>query len=63
MFISGLVFLFLSATGIRRWLIAGIPTSMRAAIAAGIGMFLGLIALKNAGIVVDNPATLVGLAT
>ncbi len=60
-FISGLVFLFLSATGIRRWLIAGIPTSMRSAIAAGIGMFLGLIALKNAGIVVDNPATLVGL--
>lgn len=60
-FISGLVFLFLSATGIRRWLIAGIPTSMRSAIAAGIGMFLGLIALKNAGIVVDNPATLVGM--
>lgn len=60
-FISGLVFLFLSATGIRRWLIAGIPHSMRSAIAAGIGMFLGLIALKNAGIVVDNPATLVGL--
>ncbi|MCV2448756.1 NCS2 family permease [Paracoccus sp. DMF] len=60
-FISGVVFLFLSATGIRRWLIAGIPTSMRSAIAAGIGMFLGLIALKNSGIVVDNPATLVGL--
>ena len=60
-FISGLVFLFLSATGIRRWLIAGIPHSMRSAIAAGIGMFLGLIALKNAGIVVGNPATLVGL--
>ncbi len=60
-FISGLVFLFLSVTGIRRWLIAGIPTSMRSAIAAGIGMFLGLIALKNSGIVVDNPATFVGL--
>ena len=60
-FISGLVFLFLSATGIRRWLIAGIPSSMRSAIAAGIGMFLGLIALKNAGIVVANPNTLVAL--
>ena len=60
-FISGLVFLFLSATGIRRWLIAGIPHSMRSAIAAGIGMFLGLIALKSSGIVVGNPATLVGL--
>ncbi|MTH63837.1 NCS2 family permease [Paracoccus shanxieyensis] len=60
-FISGIIFLILSVTGIRRWLIAGIPSSMRSAIAAGIGMFLGLIALKNAGIVVDNPATLVGL--
>ncbi|NHF71986.1 NCS2 family permease [Paracoccus xiamenensis] len=60
-FISGIIFLILSVTGIRRWLIAGIPHSMRSAIAAGIGMFLGLIALKTSGIVVDNPATLVGL--
>ncbi len=60
-FISGVIFLFLSATGIRRWLIEGIPHSMRSAVAAGIGMFLGLIGLKNAGIVVDNPATFVSL--
>ncbi|MFV0303529.1 MAG: NCS2 family permease, partial [Paracoccus sp. (in: a-proteobacteria)] len=60
-FISGIIFLILSVTGIRRWLIAGIPNSMRSAIAAGIGMFLGLIALQTSGIVVDNPATLVGL--
>lgn len=60
-FISGVIFLILSATGVRRWLIEGIPHSMRSAVAAGIGMFLGLIALKNAGIVVANPATLVGL--
>ena len=60
-FISGLIFLFLSATGIRRWLIAGIPKSMRSAIAAGIGMFLGLIALKSAGVVVGSEATLVML--
>src|SRR5690606_14038236 len=53
-FISGIVFLFLSVTGIRRWLIAGIPSSMRSAIAAGIGMFLGLIALKSSGVVVGN---------
>ena len=59
--ISGLIFLVLSVTGVRRWLIEGIPHSMRSAVAAGIGMFLGLIALKNAGIVVANPATLVGL--
>lgn len=60
-FISGIIFLFLSITGIRRWLIAGIPTSMRSGVAAGIGMFLAIIALQSSGIVVDNPATLVGL--
>ncbi|WP_312524617.1 NCS2 family permease [Paracoccus sp. (in: a-proteobacteria)] len=60
-FISGVIFLILSVTGIRRWLVEGIPHSMRSAVAAGIGMFLGLIALKTSGIVVDNPATLVGL--
>ncbi len=60
-FISGLIFLFLSATGIRRWLIAGIPVSMRSGVAAGIGMFLGIIAMQTSGLVVDHPATLVGL--
>lgn len=60
-FISGVVFLILSVTGIRRWLIEGIPQSMRSAIAAGIGMFLALIAFKSAGIVVASPATLVTL--
>ena len=60
-FISGIIFLFLTVTGIRRWLVEGIPHSLRSAIAAGIGMFLALIGLKSAGVVVDNPATLVGL--
>jgi AGZA family xanthine/uracil permease-like MFS transporter len=60
-FISGLVFLILSLTGIRRWLIAGIPHSMRSAIAAGIGLFLAIIAMKSAGIVVASPATYVTL--
>ncbi len=60
-FISGLIFLFLSVTGIRRWLVAGIPVSMRSGVAAGIGMFLGIIALQSSGIVVDSPATLLTL--
>lgn len=60
-FISGCIFLILTVTGVRRWLVAGIPHSMRSAVAAGIGMFLGIIALKNAEIVVANPATFVGL--
>ena len=59
--ISGIVFLVLSLTGVRSWLVAGIPPSLRSAIVAGIGLFLAIIALKNAGIVVDHPATLVGL--
>lgn len=60
-FISGLIFLFLSVTGIRRWLISGIPTSMRSAIAAGIGLFLAIIAMKTSGLIVDSPATFVML--
>ena len=60
-FISGVIFVLLTVTGVRKWLIDGIPHSLRSAIAAGIGLFLAIIALKGAGIVVDNPATLVGL--
>ena len=60
-FISGIIFLFLSITGIRSWLIAGIPASMRSAIAAGIGLFLAIIAMKSSGLIVASPATLVAL--
>lgn len=60
-FISGIIFLILSVTGIRRWLISGIPTSMRSAIAAGIGLFLAIIAMKSSGIVVASEATFVML--
>ena len=60
-FISGTVFVVLTVTGIRSWLIAGIPRSLRSAIAAGIGLFLAIIALGNAGIVVADPATKIGL--
>jgi len=60
-FISGLVFILLTVTGARAWLIAGIPQSLRSAIAAGIGLFLGIIALGNAGIVVAHPATKLAL--
>jgi AGZA family xanthine/uracil permease-like MFS transporter len=60
-FISGVIFLILTVTGVRRWLVAGIPHSMRSSIAAGIGLFLGIIALKNAGIVVSSEATSITL--
>ena len=60
-FISALIFFALSLFKIREWIINSIPLPLRSAIAAGIGLFLALIALEGAGIVVDNPATLVGL--
>lgn len=60
-FLSGAIFFLLSIFRIREWIINSIPLALRAGIAAGIGLFLAIIALKNAGIVVDNPATLVGL--
>ena len=60
-FISAVCFFLLSIFKVREWIVNSIPLPLRSAIAAGIGLFLALIALQNAGIVVDNPATLVGL--
>lgn len=60
-FVSGCLFLLLTLVGLRSALITAIPASIRSGITAGIGLFLGIIALKSAGIVVANPATLVGL--
>jgi adenine/guanine/hypoxanthine permease len=55
------VFLALTLGGIRQMIIAAIPPHLFAAIAGGIGMFIGFIGLKNAGIIVSNPATFVSL--
>ena len=60
-FIAGIVFLGLSMTPARKYIINSIPKGMKLGIGAGIGLFLAIIGLKNAGVVVDNPATLVGL--
>lgn len=60
-FISGIIFTLLSAFKVREWVINSIPQSLRFGIAAGIGMFLALIALKSSGIIVASPATLVTL--
>jgi len=60
-FLSGIIFLFLSIFKVREWIINAIPKTLKLGIATGIGSFLALIALKNAGIIVDNPATLVAL--
>ena len=60
-FLSGLIFFAISAVRLREWLIGGIPLSLKLGIAAGIGLFLGLIGLKNLGLITANPATLVGM--
>ncbi len=62
-FVSGVVFFILTATGLRTWIISGIPKSLRASVGAGIGLFLAFIGLSNpdVGIITANSATLVSL--
>ena len=60
-FLSGCIFLLLSVLRVREWIVDAIPHGLKVAISAGIGLFLGVIALKNAGLVVAHPQTLVTL--
>ncbi|MCK5906960.1 MAG: NCS2 family permease [Flavobacteriales bacterium] len=60
-FLSGIVFLALTVTGIRTKIVHTIPLSLRLAVGAGIGLFISFIGFKNMGLIVDNQATLVGL--
>jgi AGZA family xanthine/uracil permease-like MFS transporter len=60
-FLSGVAFLVLTAVGLRQMIVSALPPELYAAIAVGIGLFIALIGLRNAGIVVANPATIVGL--
>ncbi len=60
-FISGFLFLVLTVTKVREWIINSIPRALKLSISAGIGLFLAIIALKNAGLIVENKATLVSI--
>jgi AGZA family xanthine/uracil permease-like MFS transporter len=60
-FCSGVLFFLISIFRIRRWVIEAIPANLKLAVSAGVGLFLGIIALESAGIVVAHPATLVTL--
>ncbi len=62
-FVEGLIFLALSLTPVREGIFNAIPISLKKAVSAGIGLFICLIAMKTAGIVVDNPATLVAMVS
>jgi AGZA family xanthine/uracil permease-like MFS transporter len=57
--VSGLMAMLISLLPIRAWLINAIPASLKMATSAGIGFFLGIIALQESGLIVDHPATLV----
>lgn len=59
-FISGIIFLILSVTGVRETIVRSIPASLRYGVAAGIGLFLTIIGLTSVGFIVSNPATTVG---
>ncbi|HSR08221.1 MAG TPA: NCS2 family permease [Bryobacteraceae bacterium] len=60
-FLSGVAFLLLTFLGIRQLIMEAIPQELYAAVAAGIGLFIAMIGLRNAGIIVPSPATLVTL--
>jgi len=59
--IEGLLFIVLTLTKVRTWLLNAIPGTLKKAIGAGIGLFIAFIGLQNAGIIVNNDATLVSL--
>lgn len=62
-FIEGVIFIFLTLTKIREAVVNSIPKSLKIGISTGIGFFIALIGLQGAGIIVDNPATLVSLGS
>src|SRR5271170_1898991 len=60
-FLSGAAFLLLTVIGVRQLIVNAIPRSLFSAVAGGVGLFIAFIGLKNAGVIVSNPATSVGL--
>jgi AGZA family xanthine/uracil permease-like MFS transporter len=60
-FISGCVFLLLTAAGVRQLIVNAIPRELFAAVATGVGLFVAFVGLRDAGIIVSNPATTVAM--
>ena len=60
-FLSGIIFLAITAAGIRQMILRSIPHELYAAVASGIGLFIAFIGFRNAGLVVGDPATFVSL--
>ena len=60
-FIAGILFVIMSVTRLRAWMLNSIPQDLRVAMGAGVGLFIGFIGLKSGGLITDNPATLLSL--
>ena len=60
-FLSGVLFVIISVTRLRRWMLSSIPMNLRLAMGCGVGLFIGFIGLQNGGIVVASPATILTL--
>ena len=58
---SGIIFFIISVTGLRELIIKTIPKDLKFAVSAGIGLFIAFIGFKNAGIIISNPSTFVGI--
>ena len=60
-FLSGIAFVLLTMIGVRQMIVGAIPAELYSAVASGVGLFIAFIGLRNAGVIVANPATLVAL--
>lgn len=60
-FLSGVVFVLLTLVGVRQLILSSLPFELYAAVAGGVGLFIALIGFRNSGIIVPNPATMVGI--
>ncbi len=60
-FVAGILFVIISVTPLRIWMLNSIPINLRIAMGAGVGLFIGFIGLKTGGIIIQNDATFLGL--
>jgi AGZA family xanthine/uracil permease-like MFS transporter len=60
-FLAGILFVILSVTPLRKWMLESIPLNLRIAMGSGVGLFIGFIGLKSGGIIIANEATFVSL--
>ena len=60
-FLAGILFVIMSVTPLRRWMLESIPLNLRIAMGSGVGLFIGFIGLKSGGIIIANEATFVSL--